>query len=402
MKDWHSQLSLQKKISMIIFSVTTTVLVLSACFDYMSTKSELIHELNCFSEMTANRVSKGVAMALWGIDRAFVEDILNAEMMDKRIYAILVRETDSLFQGKKRDDQWHLIESDENISSNFITEQKNIIYEGNQVGSVKVFITRRFMQQTLRKNLIHTATAYAVLNLTLFTALFFGMRYFLLRPVNRIVCGLDECARRVASAAKQLSASAYSLSESAEKQAASVQDSSVSLEQMAALSQKASGLATGAETLMNENIEKSGHSLKSLLDLTQVMSQIEANSGEMTQIVKSIDGIAFQTSLLALNAAIEASRAGESGKGFSVVAEEVRSLAMHTAKEAKHTQNLLENTARRVIHATAAIKHINMDFERAIESATVIGKKQTPSQRRTGNWRRGSHESPGRRMRLTA
>jgi methyl-accepting chemotaxis protein len=126
---------------------------------------------------------------------------------------------------------------------------------------------------------------------------------------------------------------------------------------------------------MKENIRRSGDSLKSIVEMTQRMGQIEKDSDEMGKIIKTIDEIAFQTNLLALNAAVEAARAGESGKGFAVVASEVRSLASRSAKAAKDTQNLLEGTAQRVKASSGAIQSINANFRNIVETATTMGER---------------------------
>jgi methyl-accepting chemotaxis protein len=105
------------------------------------------------------------------------------------------------------------------------------------------------------------------------------------------------------------------------------------------------------------------------------MSQVEADSDKIFQIIQTIDGIAFQTNLLSLNAAIESARAGEAGAGFSVVAGEVRNLAIRTTDAAKETQILLENIVRQVHDAASSIKEINSDFGDIVESATLIGEK---------------------------
>lgn len=78
------------------------------------------------------------------------------------------------------------------------------------------------------------------------------------------------------------------------------------------------------------------------------MQSITDCAQQMTEIISLIDGIAFQTNILALNAAVEAARAGDHGKGFSVVAGEVRSLAHRSAEAAKNIKSLIEVTSHNV------------------------------------------------------
>jgi len=157
--------------------------------------------------------------------------------------------------------------------------------------------------------------------------------------------------------------------------AASAQESSASLEEMSGMSSDTCEMTLGVDRLMNENIRESGQSLKSLAELTQEIIRIESDSGQMGQIVKTIKDIAFQTKLLALNATVEAAHAGEAGAGFTVVADEVRTLAMRAAEAAKSTQQLLGDTAKRVRKAAKSVRTISSSFEGIIESATVMGEK---------------------------
>jgi methyl-accepting chemotaxis protein len=195
------------------------------------------------------------------------------------------------------------------------------------------------------------------------------------RPLNRIIRGVDNISRQTAVAAAQFTNSSQNLAQNASEQASSIEQITATLEQLSAMSQETTKLTQGADELMNQNIIKSGQSLKSFVELTRRMKQVEADSDKIDQIISDIDGIAFQTNLLALNAAVEAARAGEAGSGFGVVAEEVRNLAKKTAEAAQNTQNLLRGTVTGISEAVKTIQTINSDFEGIIESATVMGEK---------------------------
>ena len=112
-------------------------------------------------------------------------------------------------------------------------------------------------------------------------------------------------------------------------------------EQNAVSARDAEHLTKSAMNGSNDGREKMGR-------MVHAMEAITKSAGEIKNIIRVIDDIAFQTNLLALNAAVEAARAGQHGKGFAVVAEEVRNLAARSAKAAKETSGLIEESIRQV------------------------------------------------------
>ena len=108
--------------------------------------------------------------------------------------------------------------------------------------------------------------------------------------------------------------------------------------------------------------------------LVAQMQSIEAAARRITQIVESIDGIAFQTNVLALNAAVEAARAGEHGRGFAVVAAEVRALAQRAAEAAGQIHGLSAETADRIAQGSASVADVDASVNRLVDTASGVAQ----------------------------
>jgi methyl-accepting chemotaxis protein len=202
--------------------------------------------------------------------------------------------------------------------------------------------------------------------------------------LRKIIAGLSEGADQVASASGQVSSAGQSLAAGASEQAASIEETSSSLEEMSSMTKMTADHAAEARTMMQEAgliVEKMN---RNGVDMAKAIEEITKTSEETGKIIKTIDEIAFQTNLLALNAAVEAARAGEAGAGFSVVADEVRNLAMRAAEAAKNTASLIENTIKAVQHGDDLMRSSQESFDANTEItgkvANLIDEIATASQ----------------------
>ncbi|MDR2440026.1 MAG: methyl-accepting chemotaxis protein [Planctomycetaceae bacterium] len=130
--------------------------------------------------------------------------------------------------------------------------------------------------------------------------------------------------------------------------AAQLKDISGSISQLNTQTRQTADNARNAESLANKAHKGTTEGQGKMSRMVDSMNGITKSSEEIKKIIRVIDDIAFQTNLLALNAAVEAARAGQHGKGFAVVAEEVRSLAARSAKAAKETAGLIEESIHQV------------------------------------------------------
>jgi len=166
--------------------------------------------------------------------------------------------------------------------------------------------------------------------------------------LQSMVSEITQSAGSISSGAGEISQGNTDLSQRTEEQASSIEETASTMEQMTSVvkqnadnARQANQLASGAR----QQAEKGGEVVSKAIT---AMSEINASSKKIEDIISVIDEIAFQTNLLALNAAVEAARAGEQGRGFAVVAGEVRSLAQRSAAAAKEIKGLIKDSVGKV------------------------------------------------------
>lgn len=180
--------SMQTRISAILIIITTIILFGFVVYNYFGAKSKMDKELNDFAKITSTRLSKYLVEPLWAVDEKQIEDSLNSEMMEKRIYAIVVvdRDTNTVFLGKKRDANWNIIKAKGNIKGDYIKSRRKIARDKEAIGDVDIYVTQKFMQEELNQSVINMAITAIVLNIAIFLAIYFILRKVIIRPIMKL------------------------------------------------------------------------------------------------------------------------------------------------------------------------------------------------------------------------
>ncbi|MBD1584536.1 methyl-accepting chemotaxis protein [Pseudoalteromonas sp. S16_S37] len=155
---------------------------------------------------------------------------------------------------------------------------------------------------------------------------------------------------------------------------ATIEEIASNATETASAAQNASEKVTEGDTVVKETIGYIEQLANEMTTSAEVINELAQHAESIGSILSVIRGISEQTNLLALNAAIEAARAGEQGRGFAVVADEVRSLAMRTQKSTEEIQQMIEKLQSGSENAVKAIETGRLQMDKSVTSSTKAGE----------------------------
>lgn len=202
--------------------------------------------------------------------------------------------------------------------------------------------------------------------------------------LNNTLHQINNSADAVAQRAESMSVDAHGLAKSVLAEAQAIEELTTSIGSLSKdMTANADHAQKANETVLNvkEQIVSSNHEMSNLVS---AMSDIRQSSSEIQKIVGAIQGIADQTNLLSLNASVEASRAGEAGKTFAVVAKEIRDLAARSADAVKQTEELIhashQAVERGIRIADDTAKSLSLVVEGANEVSSSVDQINSATQ----------------------
>jgi len=418
--------------------IITLVLGGLGTFNYLTTKSQLIEGLQRQAQSCVARLAASLPNLLWDYEMEIVATTLEAEMAadailglrvstDQGQVAFYLKDDEGFVQAQAKEPAGHPAV---NISQELYHQEDG---ERKQVGTLDVYVDESAVAGTLQQLLVNQLVQALILIVVTGVLIYVSLWRFLLAPmqriggaidniasgegdltqrlatdsgleirnmaegVNRFMANLQEIVRKLQQLAADLQHSSQESRQISDQAASEVLTQQAQIDQVAAatleIAQSISGVAdsaqaasTATDTVNQQaregaervsqaiaNIESLEREIHSMTRATQHLISESRNIGTILDVIKSVSE---QTNLLALNAAIEAARAGEAGRGFAVVADEVRTLAQRTALSTEEIQNsitTLDRSCAEVQHGISALEdNVSASVNQVTEAGTMI------------------------------
>ena len=284
----------------------------------------------------------------------------------------------------------------------FYSGKPNIDKQGKVIGALEVFTDttdikekEKYLDENVHKILVEmdklaegdlTVELSTLKNDDVVAKLFNGFNSVVVNLKGAIV-SVSEAVSATASASTQISSSSEEMAAGSQEQSSQAQEVAVAVDQMtktilettknasntADVAKNAGQIAKDGGNVVLQTIEGMNRIASVVTRAAETVQELGKSSDQIGEIVQVIDDIADQTNLLALNAAIEAARAGEQGRGFAVVADEVRKLAERTTKATKEIADMIKRIQKDTNGAVESIQQGAVEVQKGKELAAKAG-----------------------------
>lgn len=190
--------------------------------------------------------------------------------------------------------------------------------------------------------------------------------------LEKLLKDVKTATATISHAVKEIVLGNNDLAKRTDQQAAALEETSASMEKIANTVKQNTENAKGVNDLSKLASAVALKGGSSVNQVVEVMHSINESINEVSEISNVIDNIAFQTNILALNAAVEAARAGEQGRGFSVVATEIRNLALRSSDSAKDIKTLINTTVERILRGSKLVNEAGQTMTEVVNAVSNV------------------------------
>ncbi|MCI9123389.1 MAG: HAMP domain-containing protein [Eubacterium sp.] len=192
--------------------------------------------------------------------------------------------------------------------------------------------------------------------------------------MTKTLSSIGEASGQVSAGSTNLADASQSLAEGATEQASAIEQLQATIIDITDTIEKSAESAEESYRQAQKYADEADLSRTEMYTMVSAMEKISESSSKIGNIISEIESIASQTNLLSLNASIEAARAGEAGRGFAIVAEQIRQLAEQSAKAVVDTRELIERSMQEITEGNRAVEHASSSIEIVVSGIKQIAQ----------------------------